>query len=125
MPALSQVHQGACFFFIDFIIPKTQKDIDKTLFCDIIKLSSKKQFDFRKGIASMKRNFFIFALIVILALELCAPLCVSASAPSGYVIDDARGGYVVYTAQGLFEIAELIDAVPSEAVHVALDVIGY
>ena len=57
----------------------------------------------------MKRNFFIFALIVILALELCAPLSVSAGAPSGYIIDDARGGYVVYTAQGLFEIAELIN----------------
>lgn len=57
----------------------------------------------------MRRKLFIFVLIVSLALQLCTIISASAKAPAGYVIDDARGGYIVYTAQGLFEVAGLIN----------------
>ena len=64
---------------------------------------------FLKGVLLMKRKLFIFALVVFIALQICAPLSASASAPAGYVIDDARDGYIVYTAKGLFEVAKLIN----------------
>ncbi len=57
----------------------------------------------------MKRKLFIFVLAAIIALQICAPLSASASAPAGYIIDDARDGYIVYTAKGLFEVAKLIN----------------
>ena len=57
----------------------------------------------------MRRKLFIFVLIISLALQLCTIISASAKAPRGYVIDDARGGYIVYTAQGLFEVAGLIN----------------
>lgn len=60
----------------------------------------------------MKRKLFIFALVFSLAVQLCAPL--SAAAPAGYVIDDARGGYIVYTAKGLFEVAGIINSGESD-----------